>query len=280
MSEAANLEAVDVEVIDESVVLPVDLQVDPQEAEELKKKVHDCIVNLSVSYFELSKYLGEIQRKKLYKAWGYPSVQEWVTNEYKFQRRKAYYLVRIDEYFNNSLPEKLPEDLYEETLSAAKDIGWSKASVIASQNVLNEQNCREVMQAARDLTVEALTEKCKSIKDAMREGIDASDDEEDRPPNLMKMVTKSFKFSEYDKEIIDAALERAKEMLGDSKTKDGKALSFICSDFEANSGVDIADHLSKLERLLGISVIAISDSSQKIVFGKESLERLAAADQE
>ena len=98
-----------IEVIDENVILPEDLQVNQEEAENLKKKVHDLIQNLSVSYFELSRYLGEIQNKKLYKVWGYSSVQDWVTTEFNFQRRKAYYFVNIDNYFNKNLKELLPE---------------------------------------------------------------------------------------------------------------------------------------------------------------------------
>ena len=262
-----------IEVIDENVILPEDLQVNQEEAENLKKKVHDLIQNLSVSYFELSRYLGEIQNKKLYKVWGYSSVQDWVTTEFNFQRRKAYYFVNIDNYFNKNLKELLPEDKYDKTIETAREIGWSKASVIATQKILTPDNCEEVMDAAKNLSVDALTNKCRSIKEEAQ--VSLGNEDAPSPDLAPRMVSKSYKFTEYDKEIVDDAIGRAKEVMGDEKAKDGKALSFICADYDANAGVNIADYFSRIERILGLSLVAINDQNKKIVFGEDTMQRLA-----
>jgi hypothetical protein len=247
--------------------------VSKEEAEKTRDEIRLLIDSLSTSYWALAEKLGQVQKMKMYRVWGFSSVQDWVTAEFAFARRKAYYLVQINEYFNKRLAESLPPEQHVECVATAKEIGWSKASVLATENVITPQNCQKVLDAAKSMSVDALTDKCREIKKQLKDEGLKDDLITDTP--VQKLCSKSFKMSEWQKEVIENCLDKARQTMGDENVKDGHVLAYICSDFEANSGVNLADTFSKFERLFGVDIVAVSQSHGKIVFGEDTLKALA-----
>jgi hypothetical protein len=243
------------------------------ETDALRDKIKDLTQNISNSYWELSLLVHQVHANKLYKTWGYKEFPEWTAAELGFQKRKAHYLVQFQEYCGKRLPQVLPPA---ETLSAIdqlKTIGWSKALEIAKENVITQENYVEVLSHAQTDKIDEFISRLKLIKSEMKE----EDKEDSNETNTMKTFRKSFIMTTSQEEIITSAIEKAKKAINKDKTSDTVALEYICNDFEANGEVDPADIFSKLERIFGCSIIAITDDGQRILFGSDTLSRLSGS---
>ena len=90
---------------------------------------------------------------------------------------------------------------------------------------------------------------------------------------------KNFYLYKDQREIITQALQRAEELSG--SPKQGHNLTLVCTDFLATNSFKKStlsqrlSYLAKLEKALGLQLIAFDPSEKKIVFGIETLERLS-----
>ena len=244
------------------------------EGEAIRLKIHELSSTISVAYWELSELVAMVSNKKLYKTWGFGTFEEWAKNECDVGRRKAFYFVKIQNYFNDHLKKQLQgsPELYEQAVAVAKEIGWSKALKLASENVITKENIGDVLEAAQTLSVDELETKCRAVfKD-----LSAKDKDSSIESNTMKMVRKSFQLTTYDENVVSLAISKAKESLKEGAS-DSTALAWICGEYTATGSMDITDALSKMERLLGITIVAVMENENRIIHGADAIVRIAGA---
>lgn len=240
------------------------------ETDAMRDKIRHLSQNLSRDHWELSLLVYQVHAHKLYRTWGYEEFADWTSAELGFQKRKAHYLVQFQDYCTKRLPEVLPPEARESAIDQLKNIGWCKALEIAKENVITKDNYTEIFSHAQTDKIDEFINRLKLIKSEMKD----SDKEDSDQTNTMKTFRKSFVMTTPQQEIIESAIGKAKAAIGNDKLPDTVALEYICTDFEANGGVDPADIFSKLERVFGCSIIAVSDDGSQIVFGLETLTRL------
>ena len=258
------------------VVTGPDYPIATPETDALRDKIKFLTQNISNSFWELSLLVHQVHANKLYKTWGYTEFPEWTAAELGFEKRKAHYLVQFQEYCGKRLPQVLPPDDMVSAIDQLKTVGWSKALEIAKENVITKDNYVEILSHAQTDKVDEFITRLKLIKSEMKE----ADKQDSDDTNTMKTFRKSFLMTTSQEEVISSAIEKAKKAINKEKTSDTAALEYICVDFEANGQVDPADVFSKLERVFGCSIIAITDDGQRILFGSDTLMRLTGSSQE
>lgn len=251
----------------------------PEETEEtrvLRVRVKELIKTVDNAYWELAEKLADVSNKKLYKAWGFNTFEAYLGDDCGYEKRKGYYFVQIHNYFNNELKTKISEDLYNRVIGIAKRIGWTKAMKLATEQVLTEENADEIMNKALTCSVKDLEALCKIEFDRLS----PEDQEQIEDENNLKRVKMTVQLTLSQKKDVDEALEKALSMMKDGAS-DSNALSMICRDFLttnlAASGKEesLSENLSKFERLLGVSLVAFDDTSKSVVYGKDTLQKLA-----
>lgn len=241
------------------------------ESEALREKIKILTKSISQNYWELSALVYEVYSKKLFKTWGFESFIDWSNIELGIQKRKSYYLVEFQEYCNKRIKEILPaQEDQEAAIDQLKKVGWIKALEIAKENVLTKDNYAEVLEKAEAVKIDQLITELKLIKSGMTD----EEKEDSNETNTMKTFRKTFIMTTTQEEIIFGAIDKAKKAINKEKTSDTIALEYICADFEANSSVDLADTLSKIERIFGCSLIAMSNDGSNILFGSDTLYSL------
>ena len=103
------------------------------------------------------------------------------------------------------------------------------------------------------------------------------------PPERMKVW--SFTCLNEQIDMVSAALDRAKELSGSDKKSHN--LSLVCMDFVATNDFGKPDdpktkhaYLAKLERLLGVKLIAVGKDDNKVFYGFKALKQLADREEE
>lgn len=259
-----------------------DEDMSPEEEKEARKYLDatsKMIKKLDDFYWELSERLANVFNKKMYRVLGHKTVDGYL-KENEFERRKAYYLVQLHSYFNLELKQSFGEtsDEYKFVIDNVKKIGWTKASKIATNKVLTKDNAKEVIGKAIDFSVKELELWIKNTFAAMteEEQMEAEDD------NDLKTVPMSFQCTLPQKRDIDEAITAALSTMKEGASK-SSALSMICRDFMATNAlgkdreVNVAEVLSKYERLLDVTLIAIDDQAGAVVYGMDNIERLSAS---
>lgn len=79
--------------------------------------------------------------------------------------------------------------------------------------------------------------------------------------------------------VIKAAIKAAEQLSDGRAQHDGHLLHLICLSFAGGAGVDVEyqrdDLLCELERLLNLTLIAVEEPVGRVVFGEDSVRRLA-----
>jgi len=242
-------------------------------ARKVRERIAELGKNISESFFELSTLVDQVHKDKLYKQWGYKKFADWAQTEFQMGRRKAYNLRQISEYFNTTLKGQLVPAKYEEVVDTVKDIGWSKALELATENVFTNDNCAEVLEAAKTSTVEDLREKCRhEFKAQMTpEELEKSNDN-----NTMKQMRKTFQLHLGQDEVVAAAIEKAKTMMKDGTT-DSSALTNICAEFDAanDASMVMEDKIALMEQVWNLKIVAFDVNKNQVVYGLENLELIA-----
>lgn len=237
------------------------------ERPELRSKVKTLRAQVEEGYWELSQALHEVYDTSAYVAWGYDSWKEYVeSDELDFQLRKAQYLVSISAWFS-----KLNKGV-QKWVSA---LGWSRAKELVGK-VTNE-NAAEWKKKIADKTVVQIQEMLKAEKEGSSggEGGDGDGDGgEDKPSRW------AFSLFTGQRETVESAIELAKK--ASQSDKEGNNLTLICTEYMANNAaIDSADeYLKRVEKVLGVKLIAYQDSTESVVFGEKLLDSLFPEDSE
>jgi len=238
------------------------------------------------------------ERQSLFKKWGYADFGEYCEREVGLRKRTGENLRYAYWWF--SVSEEMPEEVIQDLVS----LGRSKVYLLSG--FATRESVVLWIDKAHTLTYEQLKTAIKAAKSVIagsgddgeerpqdgNEGIDilhpgsgssgsggsgASSDSKPLPkPEEMHSLQTSFYDDQWD--TIQAALDRAKKVSKSEKINHN--LDLICQDFLTNNDFsgdtekDRSAFLGKLERKLGIMLIAVDPNTGKPVHGRDLLWRL------
>lgn len=243
-----------------TVVVPGAEVVGGAEFGEIREAVQDARRKAEESYWDLSVLLHDVHQNSYYVAWGHASWVDYIECELDMQKRKAQYLVSIQDWFG-----RMPPHIQQ----WVRSLGWTKAKELVG--IVDEENADEWREKLDGLSFRDMMDVLKGRSEEPDEEVEAGPavTEQDDKPISMK-----FKLFAEQHDNVSRALERAKDM-ADSE-KDGHALDLICTDFLSTNGgiVSVSDYLSKVEKAMGIRIIGFDPNEDSIVFGAETLDSL------
>jgi len=210
-----------------------------------KKTALDLVAELNeqadIAFFRLGGILSLVSSNGWWKTEDnkYETFRAYIEQEHGLEYRKATYWIAI---YNALAKSDVPWE-------KIKTVGWTKLKEIAK--VLTVENVDDWVGKAEKvntLTLHAMVKK-------ETEG-GSSDD--GTPVETEKVTTKTFKVHAGQKEVIEAAIKKAKETSGTEV--DTMALEYICQDFlggsgAQNSSMTPAQQLSKLVKSLDLEIV-------------------------
>ncbi len=242
---------------------------------ELGKCLWEVYDGVPGGYQSLMKGSGAKQaREALFQKWGFKSFEHYAEKELGLRKRTAQNIRYA--YYWFEVQEKLPANI----LTELKKIGRSRVYILAG--FAKKDVISLWIEKAKGCTFDDLKKAITQAK-AVLAGRNVDTEEvnqfsgTDSGGAPAPEQTHTVQTSLYDDQfkIYEAAVVRAK---GISKSdKIGHNLVLICQDFLANNEFgddpkkDVQGYLSKMERLIGLKLIAIDPSTGAPKFGKEIL---------
>ena len=166
----------------------------------------------AISFFKLGGVLSLAQANSWFD--GYANLKEFAEKKYGIEYRNATYWVSI---YNNLADSKVPWE-------KVKGIGWTKLKEIAK--ILTVENADEWVVIATENNTLQLGEIVKAHKKKNSGALLEADDE------AKTVTTKTFKMHDGQRQVIEAAIEKAREAAG---TKvDTVALEIISQEYLAS----------------------------------------------
>jgi len=198
----------------DDVIVKLVFEVENTTHEDSLTIVKDRVAAGDMDSFQLGGYLFKICDEKWYEEVGYEKFSEYVADQLGFKVRKAYYLM----------------DFYKAIVNAqlkwadVSDLGWIKLRLLSS--IITEENAAEWIKFARK------AKGYRELENAIAEAKAGEKTNGSTPPEAGDGTTAmTFKLHPDQKEVVDAALEKAMEAGGtDVKSV---ALEYICQDFLA-----------------------------------------------
>jgi len=188
-------------------------EVDNMSKEAALDEVGLLVEQTGFASFRLGGVLSLIQKNGWHKPLSFP---EFVEKKHGLKYRKAmYYIAIYDDLSQSGVP-----------WSKVKDIGWTKLKEIAK--ILTQDKVDEWVQRAKSNNTDTLISLVKVAKNGTLSL-------EDQQANTV--TAKTFKVHEGQKQVIEAALDKAKA-LGET-TIDTVALEYIASDYLAGGNAKI-----------------------------------------
>src|SRR5450755_2045952 len=175
--------------------------------EKTKEKERD------VQFVELGEYLCEVRSKQYWRLEKLNSFDEFLEKRFPESRRKAYYLMAIQENLKRIPKQQL------------REVGWSKAAELV----------KVVRRDGEDFDCATWLHKAKELpKESFKTEVER---------HLTGKVTEPweiiyFKLFKSQVPVVEKAVETAALMLGTDKSR-GYCLEMICADFLA--GADVRD---------------------------------------
>lgn len=266
-------------------------------ASRLRSRAKELSKELDLGYMELARILyqvfdtpidGDPNRGPLYINWGYTSFSEYAEKELGLHQKKAERLKLIWYTLEIQLKDMDP-NLKERCIL----LGMSKVRELV--HILTLRNAEYWITQAESMGYRKLFEVITDEKRRMRideavlgssggtiTEIDASStDPGDLIPPVRAEIPKQKRFDLFpaQQENILLALKRASDITGSDK--EGHLLDLICTDFIATNdtfGSDLDKRLryvAKIERSLGLKLIAVDPDAKEIVYGLSTLQMLA-----
>lgn len=212
--------------------------------EEVREQLKEIVTQVEESYIDLARLLAETYHKEFYLAWGFDTFEKYCEEELDFQYRKAMYFVEIwDKTKSLNIPK-----------SKLTKLGWTKLKDLVT--VMDEENAKEWIEKASDMTTREVTDAVKITKRA------------DPTANAVvpSITTMTLRMGESEANIILEAIEEAKRICESDNAI--VALEMICQDWMVEKGVgsqrrSIHDHVRYLEQTYGVSINVGSKKSSK-----------------
>jgi len=224
---------------------------------------HDALRMGKILFFV--KHVPNESKNPLWKAWGYPTFDEYCERELGFRERKGYHLLSIYEVTAKGILR--PADV--------EKLGWSKASVIAplaSAGVITIENAHKWVETGEKSSYDELRIKVRLAKNKAKE---KANDEGSRQTSPETVYTLRIGLFKDQWENVQIALKKAEKMTGSDKLPwqlDCIAMAFNSEAFRTEDEA-LDEMCRRIERAFGVRLIAakVEGDKSQIVFG----ERLA-----
>jgi hypothetical protein len=275
---------------------------------QLREEARSLVREIEYKYWDLSRVLYDVydgvpgghralmsgegsmqDRRSLFEKWGYKNFGEYCEQEVGLRKRTAENLRYA--YYWFTIQQPMPENVISELIS----IGRSKLYLLSG--VATIDSVALWIEKAKELTFEDLKKSIKATKavtasrnddDEERDSIGSSEEKSSSVPSAdsgSKQLPKPEEWHQLNVPLADAQFDTwqtaFKQAQGISKSeKVGHNLELICQDFLSNndfSGIKDKDrkaYIAKMERRLGVLIIAIDPNSGKPVHGKDLLWRM------
>jgi len=163
-------------------------------------------------FVELGRYLCEVREGQYWRLENLKSFDEFLERRFPESRRKAYYLMSIQEH----LPPQARKDL--------KEVGWTKGLELAkvARAWGQELDCATCLHKAREMP-----------KEQFKREVEKESTGRDSEPHEIIY----FKIYKSQIPVIEQAIETAALMLGTDKSR-GYCLEMICADFLAGANLE------------------------------------------
>lgn len=202
---------VKVEVLGKDPFSQITKEISNLKQKQSLKVAKDLTEEIDCNFFKLGGILAKIQDESWWEGEGFVSFEIYIQAELGMPYRKAMYLISIyDHLVESGIP-------YEKV----KDLGWTKLKEIAP--VINEENVDDWVDTAENMNLLQLTDEVKDFK----KGETSDDEVAEKVKNAVK--TKIFKLHAEQQEVVEEAIEVAKEASGSEF--DSVALEYICLDY-------------------------------------------------
>jgi hypothetical protein len=248
---------------------------------------------------------GDPRNGPIYKAWGFNSFADYAERELGLHRKKAEQLRGIWYHIEIQLA-RLEKPVREQLFA----LGFSKLREI--KRVLDIDNAKWWAERAPTMNYQTVLDTVSKVRDArenasiesaIRAGGDPVKQSNDldrdpnwhlhpvadtgprpesywTPPETEEQFNKRFVFNAEQLETVKLAIQRAAE-LSNSKSS-GKNISLICLDFLSNNDFSSAKmeqrlrFVAKMEKLLGLRLVAVDPDMNEVLYGLSTLQALAA----
>lgn len=235
------------------LVLEAEKEEDKIDTTNIREKTLEIKDNINKYYTELCQNLWLIQKKQLFKGWGYPSFREYGSKELEFGGTKAIYLASIW----NNLAVNQDKLVFDKVM----ELGWTKGKELA--RVVTRENLSEWVNKAKHLRVEALVKEIrtfikKKMPDDPQDALDKEPDVKGTPvEDEKKTITLTFNYEDY--LTISQAYENLKEE--DPNCSLPQAIAMACRDYLASNVMDAKGKdaaVSIIDRLASVHGLKVS----------------------
>lgn len=229
---------------------------------EVREGVLDARRKIEESYWEFSIRLHDVYINAYYTSWGFNSFVDYIELEVGMNKRKAQYLVSIQDWFGKMNPQ---------VQTFVKEIGWTKAKELVGK--VDNNNASEMIPRLEGKSYRELMNTLNVAEESSSDQDPINDVVEDKPTKV------SFALFEDQKKNVDQALEVARDIA--SSDSNNHALDMICLEFISSHQMSTVDeYLAGVERLLNLKLIAYDKSKDQIAYGTETLDSLIEEDED
>lgn len=269
-----------------------------QWASKIRKRAKELSQTLDLGYLELARILyqvydtpmdGDPQRAGVFAFWGYPTFGDYAEQELGLHKKKAERL-RLIWY---TLEVQL-KDMEPEIKERIVELGYSKVRELV--RVLTLRNAEMWVTQAEQLPYRKLYQAV--VEEKRMQGIEPSllgdggtaegdetvegSEETIVPEENFREIFKQKRFdlAPAQLENVLLALKRCSQMC--ESDKEGHCLDLICTDFLATNDIMRDDldkrlrYLAKIEKSLGLKLVAVDANTKDILYGISTLQSMAA----
>jgi hypothetical protein len=232
-------------------------------SEEIRDYMISVAGTIEDGLIEQAGILYHISNEAMYLDWGYKNLEEYANQELDMKIRTAQRMIQVWNYY---VVQVGGIDLL--TRMVDEKIGISK--LVSMVDVINSENADEWIKKAKEMNRPQLEATCAQIKRPQGEG-DSSSDSEKKISGLKTFQVKLF---EDQREIIEEAIEKAKEISENSSKP--ALLSFIAQDFVATNLFKTGDapraqlmaYFRKFESILTQFKFTVTDrNTGEVIYG-------------
>lgn len=195
---------------------------------DLRQQAKDLLRQIDEAWYDFSVVAYQIHKEQKFLEWGYSSAREYCEEELGIDYRTWMYRVKMGEAIERYGLQK--ENIL--------DLGWAKFKEIASLTIkfdLEEDEVEELVEKSKDMSSREVANFIRQVRNEYA----------DKP--AITKVTLKFRLINEAAEIVEQALEKAKEMI--DTDDDAKALEYICADWLATARAVNKQLLRELEEI-------------------------------
>lgn len=253
------------------------------ETQALREHILSIFETSEKIFWEMSLLFHQVNTRKLYQTWGYQSFKEYIQGEFAMHQRKGQFLMQIAAYWQHQLKEIFKDhpSKYKLLTEFAQEIGYSKARHLAKFQVITPDNAEVVMQRIRECkNDDEVQNYCRNL-DAQFSLTDKTDKDDSNKVDMVKFLFNMMKGQEAEcNEAVELAMSNITAHNREVTKSEGfyhLCIHYLTTrDRSRSKGERMRMLLSQVERDFGISITAFDNDTQKITFGKDTLEKVAA----